>query len=74
MQIPDPITEENETNWWTNFAPEVLLNATLLEAMYYLKNYESIEFYKNATNEGIALINTQDDMRIVDRSSARQAD
>lgn len=74
LQIPDPITAINETNWWTNFAPQVLLNATLLEAMYFLKNDERIEVFKAARQEGVELINQQNDMRIVDRSSARQAD
>jgi len=74
LQIPDPVTLTNQTNWWTNFAPQVLLNATLLEAMYFLKNDERIETFKAARQEGVDLINQQDDMRIVDRSSARQAD
>lgn len=74
LQIPDPVTLTNQTNWWTNFAPQVLLNATLLEAMYFLKNDERIEVFKAARQEGVDLINQQDDMRIVDRSSARQAD
>ena len=74
LEIPDPVTAINQTNWWTNYAPQVLLNATLLEAMYFLKNDERIEAFKAARQEGVDLINTQDDMRIVDRSSARQAD
>jgi hypothetical protein len=74
LKLPDPVTDINQTNWWTNFAPQVLLNATLLEAMYFLKDDDRIQVYKAATDEGIQLINTQDDMRIVDRSSARQSD
>jgi len=74
LQIPDPVTEQNQTNWWTNYAPQVLLNATLLESMYYLQNYEQIAIYKAATLEGVDLINRQDEARMVDRSSARQAD
>lgn len=74
LQLPDPITDINQTNWWTNYAPQVLLNATLLEAMYFLKDDDRIQVYKAATDEGAQMINTQDDLRIVDRSSARQAD
>lgn len=74
LKIPDPLTDVNQTNYWTNFAPQLLLNAVLLEAMQFLKDDERIQVFKAETQEGIALINQQDDMRIVDRSAARQSD
>lgn len=74
LQLPDPITAVNQTNWWTNFAPQVLLNSVLLEAMLFLKNDDRVQIFKALSDEGIQQINTQDDMRIVDRTSARQAD
>lgn len=74
LQIPDPITAQNQTNWWTNYAPQVLLNATLLEAMRYLKNDDRIGVFEDAMQKGITLINEQNNLRMVDRSSARQAD
>jgi hypothetical protein len=72
--LPDPITPINETNWWTNFAPQVLFNAVMSEAMFFLENYERAAAYDVKTQKGIEMINGQDEMRAVDRSSARQAD
>ncbi len=72
--LPEPLSEVNQTNWWTNFAPQVLFNAVMSEAMFFLGNYEKAAAYDTKTQKGIDLINTQDEMRAVDRSSARQAD
>ena len=74
MGLPDPISATNETNWWTNFAPQVLFNAVMAEAMFFLENYEKAAAYDVKTQKGIEMINAQDEMRVVDRSSARQAD
>jgi len=74
MGIPPPITEQNQTNWWTNFAPHVLFNAVMTEAEFFLENYDRAAAYEAKTQKGIDMINTQNDMRIVDRASARQAD
>jgi hypothetical protein len=74
MGLPDPISETNQTNWWTNFAPQVLFNAVMTEAMFFLENYEKAAAYDVKTQKGIEQINTQDEMRAVDRSSARQSD
>jgi hypothetical protein len=72
--LPEPITPTNQTNWWTNFAPQVLFNAVMSEAMFFLENYEKAAAYDVKTQKGIELVNAQDDMRVVDRSSARQSD
>lgn len=74
MQLPEPISTINQTNWWTNFAPQVLFNAVMSEAMFFLENYEKAAAYDTKTQKGIELINTQDEQRAVDRSSARQSD
>lgn len=74
MGIPNPINAGNPTNWWTNFAPQVLFNAVMSEAMFFLENYEKAAAYDVKTQKGIELVNAQDELRVVDRSSARQAD
>lgn len=74
MGIPNPINQQNQTNWWTNFAPQVLFNAVMSEAMFFLENYEKAAAYDVKTQKGIELVNAQDELRVVDRSSARQAD
>jgi hypothetical protein len=74
LGIPPPVTSQNPTNWWTNFAPQVLFNAAMTEAMFFLENYDRAAAYEAKTQKGIEMVNVQNDMRIVDRASARQAD
>lgn len=74
LELPQPITENIQTNWWTNYAPQVLLNAVLLEAMYFLQDDERIQVFKAVYDEGVQLINDQDTQRLLDRSSNAGAD
>jgi hypothetical protein len=75
MGAPPFISETGtQTNWWTNFAPNVLFSAVMTEAMFFLENYERASAYEAKTAKGIQAINTQDEMRMVDRATARQAD
>ena len=46
-QRPIPLSESNQTNWFTQFAPDMLLYASLLEAVPYLKNDQRIETWKS---------------------------
>ena len=74
MQLPAPLSPENQTNWLTDYAPDVLLYAILLEAVPFLKNDERIPVWESAYARGLASLNQQDDARQVDRASNDQAD
>lgn len=74
LQLPDPISPNNQTNWITNYAPDVFLYATLLEAMPFLKDDERIPVWKEYYDRGLSSLNQQDDQRIYDRSGNRSAD
>jgi hypothetical protein len=74
LEIPATLSVVTQTNWLTDFAPDVLLYATLLEAMPYLKNDERMPVWKEMYGAGIASLNAQDDLRVVDRQSSREAD
>ncbi len=74
MKVPDLINAQNQTNWWTNFAPNVLFSACMAQAHTFLENFDKAAYYKAQTREGTDKINDQDDMRTVDRASVRQAD
>jgi len=39
---PEPLTEANQTNWFTQYAPQLLVYATLIEAQPFLKRPERI--------------------------------
>lgn len=74
MQLPALLSPENQTNWLTDYAPDVLLYAILLEAVPFLKNDERIPVWESAYAWGLASFNQQDDARHVDRASNDQAD
>lgn len=74
LQLPEPLTIDNQTNWITNYAPDLILYASLLEAIPFLKNDERaqiwLEYYKRALDS----VNSQDDLRVTDRASNRSSD
>lgn len=74
LELPQPLSNSVQTNWLTNFAPEVLLYACLLEAIPFLKNDERIPVWESLYNRGLASLNAQDDQRYLDRASNREAD
>lgn len=74
LQLPEPITVNNQTNWLTNYAPSLLLYAALLEAVPYLKADERVPIWQQYYDRALATLNAQDDQRVVDRASNRAAD
>lgn len=74
LELPEPLSLLVQTNFLTNYAPDVLLYACLLEAIPYLKNDERIPVWQGLYDRGLASLNSQDDARVVDRTSSRRAD
>ena len=71
---PAYLDETNQTNWWTEYAPNVLLYASLLEAAPFLKNQEAIQTWEGFYNRAIASLNGEDIRQIVDRGIVRRED
>lgn len=74
LQLPEPLTPQNQTNWLTNNAPDVLLYGCLLEAAEFLQNKDLIPEYEDKYAKGVARLNGQDSMRVRDRASNGEAD
>jgi len=74
LELPEPLSITNQTNWLTFFAPDALLYATLLEAIPFLKNDERIPLWQSLYDRALKSLNLQDDMRLLDRASNRSAD
>lgn len=72
--MPALLDATNQSNWLTEFAPNVLLYRTLLECTPFLKNDERIPVWQNMYEEQIAGLNGQDIQRMVDRASLRKED
>lgn len=74
LEIPATLDVTNQTNWLTNYAPDLLLYATLLEATPYLKNQELVPMWTSYYDRGMASLNNQDGQRKLDRISNRDSD
>jgi hypothetical protein len=70
-ELPQPLDEENEQNWLTNYAPNLLLYASLLEATPFLKNDERIQTWQAMYDRAAQSMSTQDMQRIIDRVAVR---
>lgn len=68
---PRFIDADNQTNWLTDYAPDALLYATLLEASPFLKNDERVATWQAMYDRAAQALNGEDLKRILDRNAAR---
>ena len=68
---PEPLSSENQTNWTTQYAPQLLLYASLLEAQPFLKRPERIQEFQMLYDRAIAAMSQEDSMKITDNSVVR---
>jgi hypothetical protein len=71
-QLPQLLDATNESNWTTDYAPQALLYAALLEATPFLKNDERIPTWQSFYDRAIAALNAEDTDRILDRAAVRK--
>ena len=74
LELPEPLTKNNQQNWLSLYIPDILLYASLLQAMPYVKTDERLPVWEKAYQDGINALNAEDDQRILDRGSNRRAD
>lgn len=68
---PQFLEDSNQTNWLTEFAPELLLYGSLLEATPFLKDDSRIPTWQAAFDRAGQAMSGQDSARIMDRSAVR---
>jgi hypothetical protein len=74
-QIPEPLSRFKQTNWITDFAPDVLLYGSLVQASLFSKNYEVVaESWNKQYLDAINDLNAENRMRVDDRQTNRDAD
>jgi hypothetical protein len=71
---PMLLDNTNQTNWWTEYAPNALLYATLLETTPFLKNDDRIPVWQGFYDRALASLNGEDVRQIVDRTIVRRED
>jgi hypothetical protein len=64
-----PLDESNQTNWFTQYAPQALLYGSLLQAMPFLKNDERIPMWQQQYQAIMEVLKTEDVARIGDRQA-----
>lgn len=68
---PRFLGEDFQTNWLTEYAPDLLLYATLLEASPFLKKDERISTWQQMYDRAAQALNGEDLKKIMDRSAQR---
>lgn len=71
-ELPKLLDDTNQTNWTTDYAPQALLYAVLLEATPFLKNDERMPVWQGLYDRAIAALNSEDLDKIIDRASVRK--
>lgn len=64
-----PLDSSNQTNWFTEYAPQAMLYGTLLQAMPFLKNDDRIPMWQSQYSQIINVLKTEDKLRIADRQA-----
>jgi hypothetical protein len=70
--LPPLLDDTVQTNWLTEYAPQLLLYATLLETAPFLQNDERIAVWQQMYDRAAAMLNGEDLAKILDRSATRK--
>lgn len=71
-QLLTLLDDANQTNWLTEYYPQLILYRSLLEATPFLKNDQRIPTWQNMYDRAAAMVNGEDLAKILDRSSVRK--
>lgn len=64
-----PLDSTNQSNWYTQYAPQAILYGTLLQAMPFLKNDERIAVWQAQYAQAVEMLKTEDLTRTGDRQA-----
>lgn len=68
-QRVQPLDSSNQTNWFTEYAPQALLYGSLLQAMPFLKNDERVPMWQAQYEAIMQTLTAEDKLRIADRQA-----
>lgn len=71
FEMPQPLDDDNQQNWLTTYAPNLLLYASLLEATPFLKKDERIATWQSMYDRFAQAISAQDIQKQLDRAAVR---
>jgi hypothetical protein len=64
-----PLDSSNQSNWFTEYAPQALLYGSLLQAMPFLKNDPRVGLWQTLYSQTVAALKNEDLTRIGDRQA-----
>jgi len=64
-----PLDSSNQTNWFTQYAPQALLYGSLLQAMPFLKNDERTPIWQQQYDLIMQTLTAEDKLRMADRQA-----
>lgn len=65
---PTPLDADNQTNWITLYAPDLMLKACMLVLNGYLKNWDTAKYWQGEYDRVLSSLTGEDRRRIIDRS------
>jgi hypothetical protein len=65
----DPLSEDNQTNWFTANAPQLLLFNGMHHVSLFLKNFDKADVWKMRYKEAIDSLKMEDGARVYDRTT-----
>lgn len=65
-----PLSETQQENWLTLYAPQLLLRALMLEVYIFLKTPDKIAFWQAEYQSALGGLKNEDGSRVVDRATA----
>lgn len=71
---PPLLGDDCQTNWLTDYAPDLLLYAALLESAPFLKKDDRLQTWQALYDRASQAVNGEDAQRILDRASTRSDD
>lgn len=63
-----PLSNDNQTNWLTQNAPNAMLFGTLLQAILFVKN-DQRQIFQQKYSEAMQILKQEDQLRLADRQS-----
>jgi len=71
-ELPPLLDDTNQTNWLTEYAPNLLLYGSLVEATPFVKDDQRVQLWQTYYDRALAALNGEDLQKIVDRSTNRR--
>lgn len=71
-ELPPLLDNTNQTNWLSEYAPNLLLYGSLVEATPFVKDDQRVQLWQSYYDRALSALNGEDMQKILDRSAVRQ--